>query len=176
MVLTLSTQARVVPPWVVEHPDVFSDPNFSITQMDTTNSEASSMELSAPLPEPPPQPYQQQQQQQHVKAGDGGKGGKGGKGGGIAEGVRAQKSSGTLSLTSLLPQSSLQYYCSLSPSLPLSLSPSLSLSLSLPLSVLAPSLPLSLLAPTSDAAYIPDDPQLAETHYSQVVYNIIIIP
>ena len=24
-----------MPPWVEEHPDVFSDPNFSITQLDT---------------------------------------------------------------------------------------------------------------------------------------------
>jgi serine/threonine protein kinase len=28
-------QARVVPPWVAEHPDVFSDPNFSLTQLDS---------------------------------------------------------------------------------------------------------------------------------------------
>ncbi|CAI8010361.1 Serine/threonine-protein kinase Nek11 [Geodia barretti] len=27
--------ARVVPPWVAEHPDVFSDPNFSLTQLDS---------------------------------------------------------------------------------------------------------------------------------------------
>ena len=30
-------QMRVVPPWVEEHPDVFNDPNFSITQLDSVN-------------------------------------------------------------------------------------------------------------------------------------------
>ena len=29
----------MVPPWVEEHPDVFNDPNFSITQLDSSASE-----------------------------------------------------------------------------------------------------------------------------------------
>lgn len=31
-------QTRVVPPWVEEHPDVFNDPNFSLTQPDSLSS------------------------------------------------------------------------------------------------------------------------------------------
>ena len=27
------TQTKVVPPWVEEHPDVFSDPEFSVTRL-----------------------------------------------------------------------------------------------------------------------------------------------
>ena len=40
-------QAKVVPPWVEEHPDVFNDPNFSITKLDTTASELSETTGSA---------------------------------------------------------------------------------------------------------------------------------
>ena len=29
-------QAKIVPPWVGEHPDVFNDPSFSLTAMQTT--------------------------------------------------------------------------------------------------------------------------------------------
>ena len=43
-------QARVVPPWVEEHPDVFTDPDFSLTQLDSTahlsGSTASAMDVS----------------------------------------------------------------------------------------------------------------------------------
>ena len=28
-------QTKVIPPWVEEHPDVFNDPNFSLTQLST---------------------------------------------------------------------------------------------------------------------------------------------
>jgi len=40
-------QARVVPPWVEEHPDVFNDPEFSITQLDSTASGFSDTTTSA---------------------------------------------------------------------------------------------------------------------------------
>ena len=45
-------QNRIVPPWVGEHPDIFDDPNFSITAIDLTKSKGydpnneSLMELS----------------------------------------------------------------------------------------------------------------------------------
>lgn len=39
-------QARVVPPWVEEHPDVFNDPNFSITQFDSSVNPNASPDLS----------------------------------------------------------------------------------------------------------------------------------
>ena len=43
----------MVPPWLDEHPDVFSDPNFSITQLETRDSDslAHSLEAALPLPE-----------------------------------------------------------------------------------------------------------------------------
>ena len=45
--LLSSPQARVVPPWVEEHPDVFNDPEFSITQLDSTVSGLSDTTASA---------------------------------------------------------------------------------------------------------------------------------
>lgn len=39
-------QARVVPPWVEEHPDVFNDPNFSITQFDSSMNPNPTPDLS----------------------------------------------------------------------------------------------------------------------------------
>lgn len=43
----------MVPPWLEEHPDVFSDPNFSLTQLETgaSDSLARSLEAALPLPE-----------------------------------------------------------------------------------------------------------------------------
>ena len=43
-----------MPPWVAEHPDVFDDPNFSITALQSTRAEDSMMEIShgSPLPLP----------------------------------------------------------------------------------------------------------------------------
>ncbi len=39
-------QTKVVPPWVEEHPDVFSDPDFSITQLDTPTPSDTPPDLS----------------------------------------------------------------------------------------------------------------------------------
>ena len=37
---------KVIPPWVEEHPDVFSDPNFSVTQLDTPTPSDTPPDLS----------------------------------------------------------------------------------------------------------------------------------
>lgn len=42
----------MVPPWLEEHPDVFSDPNFSITQLETQVSDSLAHSLAAALPMP----------------------------------------------------------------------------------------------------------------------------
>ena len=45
----LSVQARVVPPWVEEHPDVFTDPSFSITQLDSSCGSAMEVSRGGPV-------------------------------------------------------------------------------------------------------------------------------
>ena len=46
-----SVQSGIVPPWVGEHPDVFDDPNFSITALESTQAEDSMMDISLGSPQ-----------------------------------------------------------------------------------------------------------------------------
>lgn len=44
----VQSQARVVAPWVEEHPDVFNDPDFSVSMTANNTCHADDMEVSLP--------------------------------------------------------------------------------------------------------------------------------
>ena len=44
----MQSQARVIAPWVEEHPDVFNDPDFSVSMTANNTCHADDMEISLP--------------------------------------------------------------------------------------------------------------------------------